>query len=199
MIVMSFGFDEPIPLIHDAIDRASKTDNPPLFFAATRNDGAHKPMAWPARDRLVIGVSSTDGNGNPSPFNPLAEYTDTILHAFGEGVPVWAADPRNPDGYSTQYVSGTSYAAPVAAALAANLLGCVRMVMETSSKEYQAIYSHVPGKLRRMDGMLAVLRRRMQMRHECGLESLLPWHFLNDERLENNKILEDIAEALRQG
>ena len=198
MIVMSFGFDEPIPLIREAIDRASKAEKAPLFFAATRNNGAHRRMAWPAKDRLVIGVSSTDGNGHVSRFNPLAKYSDPILHALGEGVPVSVANPRNPDKWDTQHVSGTSYAPAVAAALAANLLGCVRMVMEMSSREEQAIYSHVPGQLQRMDGMLAVLRRHMQKEHGCGVKSLLPWDFLNDGLLDGNTFFEDIDEAMRK-
>ncbi|KAI1453627.1 subtilase [Annulohypoxylon moriforme] len=198
MIVMCFGFDEPIRAIRNAIDKASSSSKPPLFFAATRNDGAHKRMAWPAKDRSVIGISSTDGYGDVSSFNPFEGNSDPILYAFGEGVPVKVAAPKNPDGQVTKYVSGTSYATPVAVALAANLLGCVRM-MATSSPENQTIYKDVSEDLRRLDGMLAALRRHMQKRHNCGTKSLLPWDFLNVKSLDKNKILEDIAETLKEG
>lgn len=199
MIVMCFGFDEPIPLIRKAMDRAHKTEKPPLFFAATRNDGAHKRMVWPAKDPSVIGISSTTANGAASSFNPLGTDAHPVLYAFGEGVPVNVIDPRNPDGHITKYVSGTSYATPVAAALAANLLGCIRMVIETCSQEDRAIYRHIPEDLQRMSGMLAVLRRRMGRKHSCGVKSLLPWDFLKAELLEKNKILEDVDQMLRKG
>ncbi|RSL41639.1 hypothetical protein CEP54_015753 [Fusarium duplospermum] len=199
MIIMCFGFDERIPLIHEAIYQASKVERPPLFFAATRNDGAHKRMAWPARETLVIGVSSTAGNGGASAFNPPENQAYPILYAFGEGVPVQVADPSNPNKTKTEYVSGTSYAAPVAAAMAANLLGCIRMVVETCSPEDRAEYGHVPRDLERMGDMLTVLRRHMQKPHLCGVESLLPWDFLNLELLKKNKILKNVAKTLKKG
>ncbi|KAJ4179988.1 hypothetical protein NW755_012028 [Fusarium falciforme] len=199
MIIMCFGFEEPIPLIRKAIDRASKAEKPPLFFAATCNEGAHKRMAWPAREMSIIGVSSTTGDGGVSTFNPPENKAHPILYAFGECVPVKVAAPGNPDDSVIEYVSGTSYATPVAAALAANLLGCIRMVVETCSPEDRAIYSHVPEDLQRMSDMVTVLRRHMQKPHLCGVESLLPWDFLNVELLDNNRILKDVADTLRKG
>ncbi|KAM5347454.1 hypothetical protein ACJ41O_010459 [Fusarium nematophilum] len=165
MIIMSFGFSETIPLIQDAMERASKVEKPPLFFAATRNDGAHKSMAWPARDSSVIGISSTAGDGDASAFNPPEEDAHPILYAFGEGVPVKVAAPGTPKGYITKHVSGTSYATPVAAALAANLLGTVRMLVKAASLEDKGLYHNLPLDLHRMSGMLAVLRHRMQKKH----------------------------------
>ncbi|KAF6826078.1 subtilase [Colletotrichum musicola] len=200
MIVMCFGFDQPIPLIREAMDNASTAKKPPLFFAATRNDGAHKRTSWPARDISVFGISSTAGNGDVSPFNPLENDAHPILYAFGEGVPIKTADPRNPAKLSTKFVSGTSYATPVAAGLAANLLGCIRMVVKVSLQgEDRALYSRVPGELGQMRGMLAVLRRHMRRRHVCGVKSLLPWDFLNLHMLSNNKILKNVAETLLEG
>ncbi|RSL95714.1 hypothetical protein CDV31_013772 [Fusarium ambrosium] len=199
MIIMCFGFEEPIPLIRKAIDKASKAEKPPLFFAATSNDGAHKSMAWPAREMSVIGISSTTSDGSVSTFNPSENKAHSILYAFGEGVPVKVADPGNPDDHITEYVSGTSYATPVAAALAANLLGCTRMLVETCPLEDRAKYGHVPGDLQRMSDMMTVLRRHMQKSHVCGVESLIPWDFLNVELLDNNRILKDIANTLRRG
>lgn len=195
---MCFGFDEPIPLIREAIDKASKAEKPPLFFAATRNDGAHKRMAWPARELSVIGISSTAGDGGVSTFNPSENQARSILYALGEGVPVKVTDPDNPDGFTTKYVSGTSYATPMAAALAANLLGCIRMLVEACPLEDRTKYGHVPGNLQRMSDMLTVLRRHMQRRH-FGVESLIPWDFLNVELLDNNRMLRDVAETLRKG
>ncbi|KAK1965187.1 subtilase [Colletotrichum sublineola] len=198
MIIMCFGFDQPISLIREAIDTASKAETPPLFFAATGNDGAHKAMAWPAKDMSVIGVSSTAADGGASPFNPLEEKEHyPILYAFGEGVPVGVAAPDDPGRRITKYVSGTSYATPVAAALAANLLGCIRMLV-VASREDRILYGHVPGSLRQMRGMLAVLRRHMQKKHVSGLKSLLPWDFLKAKLLNNNRILQDVDRTLQE-
>ncbi|KAI0446279.1 subtilase [Xylaria telfairii] len=196
IVVMCFGFDDRIGVIRDALDEALKAKKPPLFFAATRNNGAHKLMAWPAKSRSVIRISSTDGNGDASSFNPAAKDADPVIYAFGEGVPVEVSVPGNLDEYMTTYVSGTSYATPVAAALAANLLGCVRMVVATSAQEDQTKYNYILMDLQRLDGMLAVLRHRMQKEHNCGTKSLLPWEFLNVRLLDDNKILKDIAETL---
>lgn len=195
---MCFGFDEPIPLIREVIGKATKAEKSPLFLAATRNDGAHKSIAWPARDISVIGVSSTSGNGNASSFNPPEKDTQSILYAFGEGVRIKAADPKNPEELMDQYVSGTSYATPVAAALAANLLGCIRMIVETSSQEDRSLYGHVVDDLQQMGAMVTVLRRHMQKRHVCGVRSLLPWDFLHVDLLDDNRILKDVARALRE-
>lgn len=198
MIVMCFGFDEPITVIRNAIERASKAEKPPLFFAATRNDGAHRRIAWPARDPLVIGVSSTAGDGDASPFNPLDKDAHPILYAFGEGVPISVTTPSEPQKQYTKYISGTSYATPVAAGLAANLLGCVRMMVNTSSPEDQHMYKHLPLEIQRLSGMLAVLRHRMCKEHNSGISSLLPWDFLTQSQLENNKLLEQVSETLKE-
>ncbi|KAK2003322.1 hypothetical protein LX36DRAFT_723681 [Colletotrichum falcatum] len=200
MIVMCFGFDQAIPLIREAMDEALAAEKPPLFFAATRNDGAHKRASWPARDISVIGISSTAGNGDASPFNPAEKDAHPVLYAFGEGVPVDAAAPRDPEKPVTEYVSGTSYATPVAAGLAAKLLGCVRMIAEAALRgEDRALYSHVPRDLGRMRGMLAILRRHMRREHVCGVKSLLPWDFLKVQLLDNHKMLKDVAQTLLEG
>lgn len=196
---MCFGFEQKIPLIHDAIINASKTDKPPLFFAATGNNGAHAGTAWPAKELSVIGVSSTAADGNMSTFNPPDRDAYPVLYAFGEGVPVEIAAPHDPEEQITKYVTGTSYATPVAAALAANLLGTVRMMAATCDGEDHARYNHVPRDLQRMSGMLAVLRNCMQSRNVYDLESLLPWDFLKVSSLAGNKILRDVADVLEKG
>ncbi|KAK1254162.1 hypothetical protein MKX08_008157 [Trichoderma sp. CBMAI-0020] len=197
IIVMCFGFDKPIPLIQDAMNKAFKVEKPPLFFAATRNDGAHKLMAWPARNPSVIGISSTMGDGCRSTFNPSENEFHPILYALGEGVPVKITASDNPRGYAIKHVSGTSYATPVAAGLAANLLGCARMAVKASSCEDQRQYQDLPSRLQEMGGMLAVLKHRMCAKDVDDKESLLPWSFLTLSRLENNRLLEDINETLQ--
>lgn len=199
MIVVCFGFDEPIRPIRDAIDRATQSSNPPLFFAATRNNGAHREIAWPASDPSVIGISSTTAEGETSPFNSR-ERADAypILYAFGQSVPVNVTAPDNPKHFVVKYVSGTSYATPVAASLAANLLGSVRMLqlLQASSSEDQARFAHVPVDLQKSRGMLRVLQSQMQREHVSGQKSLLPWDFLRLETMKENKLLKEVDGAM---
>ncbi|KAI1173274.1 subtilase [Nemania sp. FL0916] len=196
MIVMCFGFGKLIPSISDAIHTVHRSDKPPLFFAATQNDGANSSMAWPARSRDVIGVNSTNGDGASSSFNPSDKDVDPILYALGEDVPIESLFGNDNE---TRYVSGTSYATPVATAFAANLLGCVRMVISASTQKDQNTYRLLPTKLQRLDGMLLILKRHMQRKHHSGTKSLLPWDFLNVDMLKDNKILKDIAGTLEMG
>lgn len=154
-------------------------------------------MAWPATERWVIGISSTDGNGAASTFNPPEGDSDSTLYAFGESVRVDVNDGSRPGHYITKYVSGTSYATAVAAGLAANLLGCVRMLVYTASTSDRETFGNLPEQLQRMDGMLAVLKRRMQSEHLSGRRSLLPWRFLDPQMVHNNEILKAVDDTLK--
>ncbi|KAG6359197.1 hypothetical protein INS49_012717 [Diaporthe citri] len=211
MIVMSFGFDRPIPSIRRVIGKVSKMESPPLFFAATRNDGANIGIAWPAKDSRVIGISSTDGYGVRSEFNPTEDETSSpILHAFGECVPVTAEEPQvgehmSGTSYSNpgptakpheKHVSGTSYATPMAAALVSNLVACVRMIVATSVGELKS-YDRVPERLRKLNAndMVAVLRTHIEKKHNSGNRSLLPWDFLKGG---DQGILKDLDETLEK-
>ncbi|KAL8376135.1 hypothetical protein RB595_007311 [Gaeumannomyces hyphopodioides] len=197
MIVMCFGFDGPIRPIRDAIDRATKTSKPPLFFAATRNNGAHQEVAWPASDISVFGVSSTTAEGQASPFNSR-ERNDAypILYAFGQSVPINVAVPDDPEQFHARHFSGTSYATPIAASLAANLLGSVRMLLSASSPEDRKRLAHVPSDLQERRGMLKVLLNHMQSEHVSGQKSLLPWNFLCLDMAKENKLLKEVDEAM---
>lgn len=195
MIIMSFGFERKIRVIGDALTYARKVVKPPLIFAATRNEGAHKGIAWPASDTGVFGISSTDGHGAPSSFNPADKGSDTILYAFGEGVKV-KPPAGNPKLKLQTYVSGTSFATPTAAALAANLLGFVRLAILACSEEDQYLYCQLPDDIMEMNGMLTVLKKWMMKPHQSRQESLLPWEFLNTAGVEGNTILNLIYKAI---
>lgn len=194
MIVMSFGFERRIEIVGSAIESALKTSTPPLFFAATSNDGANREMAWPATELFVFGVSSTDGLGVFSSFNPPKNESSAILHAFGEGVEIMA--PAGNLVRTATHISGTSYAAPTAAGLAAILLSFVRVAVRAYEKPDLIEYSKVPQELNKMSGMLKVLQRHMQKANETGGMSLLPWDFLKEDDVENNGILEQVTATL---
>ncbi|KAL7929060.1 subtilisin-like protein [Trichoderma chlorosporum] len=180
MIVMSFGFDEPILLIQDAMMRALRAEKIPLFFAATHNDGANKRMAWPARDYLAIGISSTTGDGSPSSFNPPEEGYYPVFYSFGEGVPLPLIGLDRIRRSEISYVLG---------------LPCVRMMTKTCPREEQHIYGSLPSRIQTMSGMLPVLRSYMSQKHNCGLKSLLPWDFLNLSLMTENNLLKEVLKA----
>lgn len=192
---MSFGFQEPIPLIDDAIKRATKAKKVPLFFAATGNNGAHQGVAWPANDLRVIGINSTTAQGVASTFNPRrTNDAYPIFYAFGEGVRVITAKAGNPEGYEIKHVSGTSYATPVAAALVASLLWCVKMLQKCNTGE-QARFARLPRDLQDMDRMVKVLSRKMQRKHDNGQKSILPWELFELGLQDGCEFMKDVSKS----
>jgi hypothetical protein len=194
---MSLGFDKEIPCIGQAIDNTLQSKKRPLFFAATRNDGANQGVAWPAKDGEVIGISSTNGDGYPSKFNPKSDLPHQLYYDLGEAIPVEHVDLTQPTNRIRKYVSGTSYAVPIAAGLAGNLLGCVRMaVKQTKAEEYER-YKDLPERLQKKDAMRAALKYCMSKTHDCGTESLLPWDFLTAANMRDNmQFLKTISDTI---
>lgn len=197
MIVMSFGFDRHVYSISQAMDAARQaTQDRILFFAATCNDGAHTPMAWPARDLDVFGVSSTDGDGQLSSFNPDENDAPAILYALGEGVEVTSPSCKTSGTMKKMFVSGTSYAAPVAAGLAANVLVCVRLGVAAMPPERAIKYASLPTQLQQMKYMSKVLLNCMRRNNQKKKASLLPWDFLKAENVADGSLLQNVYDAV---
>lgn len=100
--------------------------NQKLLFAAASNDGANLGRAFPAKYPGVFCIHSTDGNGNPSAFNPTADDKDVNFSLLGEHVRSHWPAGRNGHDDSVKVLSGTSVATPIAAGLAAMILSFVR-------------------------------------------------------------------------
>jgi hypothetical protein len=82
---MSFGFPRSSDIVGEAIMRAYRKGI--LMFTAARNDGGNKVIAYPTRHRTVIGVFSTNGDGNKSGFNPNPPEDDSsYFSTLGEAV-----------------------------------------------------------------------------------------------------------------
>jgi hypothetical protein len=101
-----------------------------IVFAAASNNGGKLGRSFPAREPTVIAVHSTDANGNRSAFSPTALAEDINLATVGEAVEsAWPVhlcdDTANPQ--CVKYKSGTSYATPIAAGIAAFLLAYARI------------------------------------------------------------------------
>lgn len=128
IISISFGWSETAAqdfrkhskyhLYQSAIERAS---GQALVFAAATNDGPNVGRAWPARENGIFCVHSTDGKGawsehlNPQKMDPKESLNLAML---GEAVEsYWPGQLM-----AKKTTSGTSYAAPFAASIAAFLL-----------------------------------------------------------------------------
>ncbi|KAL7928237.1 peptidase S8/S53 domain-containing protein [Trichoderma chlorosporum] len=141
------GYDE----LEDAIDRAY--GKKVLIFAAASNSGGRLGRAYPASSSQVICVHSTNTLGTPSDFSPTAEPDNLNFATVGESVEsAWPMllchDLTNPQRY-VKSRSGTSYATPIMAGIAAFLLQYARL--------------HLPEKassaLKRKEKMEALLKR----------------------------------------
>ena len=96
-------------LLSDVVARAIARGS--IIVAAAGNDGPAAPPVYPAAFPEVVGVTAVDADGRIYRRANRGEYVD--FAAFGVRVPVDAGDGR------IEYVSGTSYAAPLVAAAVA--------------------------------------------------------------------------------
>ncbi|KAM0429963.1 hypothetical protein ACHAPT_005967 [Fusarium lateritium] len=85
-----------------------------IIFAAASNCGIHSGRSFPASLDTVLCIHAADGNGNKSAMNPNPEPYRDNLSTLGVAIP-----SDREEGVS---ISGTSYATPVAAGMAAVIL-----------------------------------------------------------------------------
>jgi subtilisin family serine protease len=112
IISMSFGFDETHEGVRRALQRAHSANI--IMFAAGHNDGANRPIAFPANSPLVIAVGAANAYGKDSSFSPAPPNKDYYFTAFGENIYNFGREK-----------SGTSFATPVAAGIAALVMDYV--------------------------------------------------------------------------
>lgn len=156
IISMSFGWPsekfDGFELVESAIDAAYSAKV--LMFAAGSNSGGKKGRAYPASSPHVICVHSTNTYGSASDFSPTAELNAVNLATVGESVQ--SAWPSAPEGIASR--SGTSYATPIMAGMAAFLLQYARIhLSETVAKS-----------LKRRNKMEALLQRVATRAHQRG-------------------------------
>ena len=135
IISMSFGFSELNQDINDAIFQALRVRKERiLFFAAASNDGGNQDEMFPARHRYVCSVRATDHLGTFLRLNPPPpEHSDTpAFGTLGSDVPV-ASLSTLPSASTEVSRSGTSFATPIAAGIAAIVLGYARMRAQTDA------------------------------------------------------------------
>ncbi|RSM00819.1 hypothetical protein CEP52_008892 [Fusarium oligoseptatum] len=162
IINMSFGSKLWDSDITEAILMAKKEKPTMLFFAAASNFGKNEPWTYPASDPNVIAVYALDGHGNDSGgTNPSPKEGHDNFGTLGLGIPVmW-------DG-NTIYKSGSSFASPTAAAIAANVIDWLYNMRQRGSfteTQYQF--------LRQFDGIRLIFKR--QGVKDGHLLSVAPW------------------------
>jgi subtilisin family serine protease len=116
VINLSFGSATPDPSLQDAILTAVR--NGCLVVAAAGNNGdAGNPPTYPASWPHVFTVAATDESDHVASFSTTSQSVDLAA----PGVDIVGAVPlsRDPTGYTTTPVAGTSFSSPIVVAAAA--------------------------------------------------------------------------------
>ncbi|KAH7140363.1 peptidase S8/S53 domain-containing protein [Dactylonectria estremocensis] len=158
--------------IEDSI-RTASTQSSCTMFAAASNDGKNEQRAFPARyDPWVICVHASDGMGSDGGINPpMGSGANFMTLGMGLELMERRQDEGGPvPGYRTVYRSGTSFATPVAAGIAATVLHLAAHV--------DAIGKTAKRKLKVPQEMERMLRLMSNPGHDCGYQYrfLAPWN-----------------------
>jgi hypothetical protein len=188
MISMSFGFQQGMPSIQRAINRAVSDDRNVIVFAAASNDASNSDRAYPASHDRVICVHSADGHGNRSLFNPTAREGSDNFCVVGENVE--AAWPKGQTQYpGVRRMSGTSFATPIGVAVAAFMLGFVRQRLPGHTEWLNPLKSYL--------GVRAVFRALSQKR-DSGYLIVNPLHKFSRGEDGITEVLSSISNELRR-
>jgi len=129
---MSFGLDNRDTDIDKAITTALTRGI--TIFAAAANSGGNKPRAYPSdKQNAVICIHASDGRGNNGKISP------TPL-AKGDNFSTLGISIESKWKRSKVQISGTSFATPIAVALAADVLEFARYKCLLSEYEQQCLY-----------------------------------------------------------
>ncbi|KAI1460750.1 ankyrin [Annulohypoxylon moriforme] len=156
IINMSFGYEYSPSIVREALKRAQKKKI--VVFAAMSNGGSYQKSTWPAREEIcAIGIHSCDENGTKSGFTPLPHpHTDNFMVVGDNVLTHWPMAKGTP----FRLDSGTSFATPVAAAMAALILAFVEQSIckEHRRKAQELIGLGVLEELRENSGMIRLLQ-----------------------------------------
>ncbi|OTB13976.1 hypothetical protein K445DRAFT_368160 [Daldinia sp. EC12] len=124
IIVMSFGLGQaPIPVLQALISNLVRQNK--LIFAPASNSGGNEERAFPAREPGVFAIHVSDGHGNKAGINPNPAKEGFNFSTLGNAIDsMWEGKEI--------YITGSSFATPIAAAIAANAL---EFIKHTLTKE----------------------------------------------------------------
>ncbi|KAL6900066.1 hypothetical protein GGI43DRAFT_406221 [Trichoderma evansii] len=164
IISMSFGLGITQNVETDRAIVAAKRDGITMFAAAA-NSGGNKPRAYPSnRGSPVICVHASDGLGNDGGISPDPLPDEPNFSTLGISIASkWKGDDV--------FKSGTSFATPIAAALAADVLEFARYRCDLDEFEFNS--------LRDYDGICKILK--LMARKRQGHDYLMPLHLWNGE------------------
>ncbi|KAH8892963.1 subtilisin-like protein, partial [Thozetella sp. PMI_491] len=175
IISMSFGYrsSEPAPeAIREAIRDAYRANI--VMFAAGNNYGGNEPIAFPANQREVICVGATNHEGKKSSFTPWAKG-NAHFRTFGEKVVSSGVEK-----------TGTSYATPIAAGIAAISLDYIGRLANPKVFPYPVVEkpeqlqlyreerARLIGRAKTLSGMISVLRELSEVQDD-GCYYIAPW------------------------
>jgi subtilisin family serine protease len=190
IISLSFSLVREDPDVQKAI--ALAFTKPILIFAAASNDGGNHGVTYPAHKDEVICIYATDGRGNQFEGNPT-QMENCTYHFASLGVAVKSAWPRKlsestlkPSQTLTKRMTGTSFATPIAASTAANIINFA--VMHGLEENMLQFLKSRQGMQRVLRGLMAKGERR------SGLHYLRPWEMF--EGRTNDEVIYSLKDML---
>lgn len=175
------GFEKHPGILND-IETAIRKASPRLMFAAASNSGKNEPRAFPASDsHYVFCVHASTGNGQDGGINPEV-WSGFNFMTLGMGLDLMEKedilDPIkrrkmvkqgwDPVKYKQVVKSGTSFATPIAAGIAATVLDLAARV--------EAIDGRAKKKLKTPEGMQKMLRLMSTPKADAKMCYMAPWH-----------------------
>lgn len=175
---MSFGLENRDRDIDKAIFIAFQHGI--TMFAAAANNGGNRPRAYPANKySSVICIHASDGLGNPGAISPSPVAKEDNFSTLGICVPSrWKKIPVT--------ISGTSFATPIAVAMAADVLEFARYKCFLDEYEQQCLYH--------FNGIRKILRLMSEERQ--GYNYIMPRLLWKSERCDNDSEDDDIARKI---